>query len=170
MECHPSIPPFRDLIKMYQQTQTGTHLDHTLDSAFQDRMRTSSCVALRSSITLFMPDLSIEVLLTMWHHKKTPFSSLTNYRFFSLPTAITPWPCLNILIHRVKQQYSQFFKLLLFSILSVTSLKYTISVLENNPSFVLQQAICHKGLKQSSMSAYNLHKLQQLKCVIFGHK
>lgn len=61
MECHPSISPCRDLIKMYQQTQTGTHLDHTLDSACQDRMRTSSCVALRSPITLFMPDLSIEV-------------------------------------------------------------------------------------------------------------
>lgn len=43
MECHPSMLPFRDLIKKYQQTQAGTHLDHTLDSECQDRMRTSGC-------------------------------------------------------------------------------------------------------------------------------
>lgn len=61
MECHPSIAAFRDFIKMYQQMQIETHLDNTLDSARQDRKRPSSCLALRSSITLFMHNPSTEV-------------------------------------------------------------------------------------------------------------
>lgn len=46
----------------------------------------------------------------------------------------------------------------------------TVFHVENNPSFVLQQAICSNIMKQSGMSVYNLHKLQQLKWVIFWHK
>lgn len=41
--------------------QSGAHLDHTLDPECQDGMKTDSCLTLRSSIVLFMPDLCIEV-------------------------------------------------------------------------------------------------------------
>lgn len=57
MECHPSIPSYRDLIKTCQQMQTGINLAHTFDSARQERVRTRSCLALRSFISLFMPYL-----------------------------------------------------------------------------------------------------------------
>lgn len=61
MECHPSIAAFRDFIKMYQQMQIGSHLDNTLDLARQDTMRPNSCLALRSSIALFMHNPSTKV-------------------------------------------------------------------------------------------------------------
>lgn len=89
----------RDLIIMYQQMQIWTHLAHTLDPACQAGVRTTSGLALRSFVSLFMPEI---LLLTMWHHGKT-----TKYWFFSFHAAISlPLPCLNMLIQRVKQRYS----------------------------------------------------------------
>lgn len=45
------------------------------------------------------------------------------------------------------------------------SLKYIISS-KNNPSFVLQRAICHKGVKQSSRSVCRSGVSQKLKCLV----
>lgn len=77
MECHPSIASFRDLIKMYQHAQTGTHLDRALDSECQDGARASSCRALRFLRHVASPDPSVEVkeniIADIVDHRKRPF-------------------------------------------------------------------------------------------------
>lgn len=153
--------------------QTGTHLDDIWDSEDRGGIRTSSCLTLRSSVSLFMPDLCISIKTYIVVDSLPLFSTLAllllNLGYWA--AAITPWHGFKHDRHDEAAGCYNIICLLtpIFGLVSVL-LKCTTSALENNLSFVLQQAICCKGMRQSSAGKDNLCKLQQLKCIIFWHK
>lgn len=76
MECHPSIAPFRDLIKVYQQTQSGTHLELYVRfrMALQKENQQLSCFEVLSHIVhAWCIHRRPILLLTVWQNRKSPF-------------------------------------------------------------------------------------------------
>lgn len=104
----------------------------------------------------------------MWPQRKTTLSSLNKYWLFCLPIGRTLWPCLNILVRSGKQQYSH---------LSFNSRSWSCWWIIWNAQFPIFKTTPHLCcnrqfaiIKQSSIVVYNLHKLLQLKCIIFQYK
>lgn len=104
----------------------------------------------------------------MWPQRKTTLSSLNKYWLFCLPIGSILWPCLNILVRRGKQQHSH---------LSFNSRSWSCRWIIWNAQFPIFKTTPHLCcnrqfaiIKQSSIVVYNLHKLLQLKCIIFQYK